>query len=201
MSRAGDRYDALYDALDGLSGPGRTLNYLEIGTHSGFRAAALCRYWIDRTGGHVNYVGFDLFEEADPVRHAHEYLKSTAAPPLAEVSRRLHLPGVVAALVRGDTRVTFPAAVPPGFVPDLVFVDGGHSLETVARDWEGVRAVAGPGTVVVLDDYFENRPDLGCKRLVDGLADPEWLVTPSARVDVVPTSGLVIRTVTARRRG
>jgi hypothetical protein len=50
---------------------------------------------------------------------------------------------------------------------DLIFIDGGHRLETVWSDWLGVQPLLDENTLVRFDDYW-NREQAGCKTLVDG---------------------------------
>lgn len=201
---AGGRYGLLYELLAARAGPGRGAVYLEVGTFDGRRAADLCGWWKRLTGGgRFVYYGFDLFEFLTPERAAAELSKSRLPPPAAAVRRTLAACGAEATLVVGDTRQTLPAfADGPGrgLEPDLVFVDGGHSPETVASDWRAVSRLVGPGTVVVFDDYYDNKPGWGCRDLVDALAaDPAWLVDRGRPPDRVPGSGLVVRAVAVCR--
>lgn len=200
MTRPTDRYAALYDVLDAWAAAGKPhVEFMEIGTHNGTRAAALCRYWREATGRTFSYTGFDLFEDADPEAHAHEFLKSTPAGAEADAARRLAEAGaLIVSTVKGDTRVTLPKFIRKAFeteyAPDLVFVDGGHSRQTVASDWACVSGLVRPWTAVLFDDYFANRPGCGCKDLVDDLADEgTYRVELLDPEDTVPGTGLRIR--------
>jgi hypothetical protein len=97
-------------------------------------------------------------------------------------------------LHKGNTRETlaFAAKVLPEM--SLIYVDGGHSLETIASDWEHVRQLMMHGTQVIFDDYYENRTDYGCKTLIDGLAAQKvYKVQLLDPVDVIEQNGLEIR--------
>jgi hypothetical protein len=53
---------------------------------------------------------------------------------------------------------------------DLIYIDGGHSVETVMADWQTARKLMmGDNTAVVFDDYFPEMPFVGCKVVVDGI--------------------------------
>jgi predicted O-methyltransferase YrrM len=59
---------------------------------------------------------------------------------------------------------------------DFIFIDGGHSFETIQSDWDNVKHRMHDETVVVFDDYWTG-PALtdpvysqgGCQRLIDSL--------------------------------
>mgnify|MGYP001457844067 CR=1 FL=1 len=57
-----------------------------------------------------------------------------------------------------------------GGVKDLVFIDGGHSEETVASDWENVKHLLHEKSVVYFDDY----PNWGIGPVVDGIDSGLW---------------------------
>lgn len=203
---AHDRYANLVNAFDELRNSGaRNVSYLEVGTHSGQRTALLCRRWKERSlGGLFSYVGFDLFEEADVEKHAYEFLKSTAAPLMAIVDGMLRREGASVVLHKGDTRITLPAFVAARqarYIPDIIFIDGGHSIETTASDWAAVSQMMGPNTVVLFDDYFTNEKNLGCQRLVEKIRkDKRYKVKLLDPIDRIPGNGLHIRMAEVRLR-
>lgn len=143
---------------------------LEIGSWRGDRAAAM----LEASPECVRYVGFDLFEEMDPGTFEKEHMGSCFPATREAVEKRLRAvrPGVEIELVAGNTLETLPPYTAASEPFDFVYVDGGHSLETIASDWRAVRAVMDAGTVVVFDDYYLNDSSRGCKPLVDDL-DPE----------------------------
>lgn len=173
MSKQGSgRYALLYDAIDTvISSRQEHLCFLEIGTYDGNRAAELLLYWYEQTGGTSTYIGFDLFEDLTPQRSKAEMSKSRLPPSLREVENRLkRVPGSKVYLYKGDTRDTLANFAGNVKIPvDVIFMDGGHSLETVASDWSNVEKIAGDKTIVLLDDYYDNRDDFGVQRLVNEL--------------------------------
>lgn len=70
-------------------------------------------------------------------------------------------------LVKGNTRETLATFNEP---VDFVWLDGGHSVETVRSDWENVKRCLMPEAVVLLDDYYTgpqiDTTKFGCNELV-----------------------------------
>jgi hypothetical protein len=144
---------------------------LEVGVHRAERSTRFIAAAL-RGSGKCQYWGFDLFAELA----TSDKLRAEAMPgghPLsrADVEALLSGPGVELQLVAGDTRETLPQSVPTIGLVDVVFLDGGHSYETVRSDWRAVQQLLHPGSVVFLDDYIVGpaADALGCgvARLVD----------------------------------
>lgn len=134
---------------------------LEIGTWNGERAQQL----LQAAPG-AKYYGFDLFEDASAKTDAEE-MNVKPHSTLDEVKRRLL--GYRVHLTKGNTRNTLPEFHNP---VDFVWMDGGHSLETIASDFANVRRVAMPDAEIYLDDYYTGPIDtdkFGCNRLVADL--------------------------------
>jgi hypothetical protein len=193
MARPVDRYTNLFIALDEIRDRALLpeIRILEVGTYDGSRARQLLDYW----GSGTHYHGFDLFDALTPEMSAAEMSKSRLPPSRAAVRARLDRVGSSISLYQGNTRETLPSVVPTLGPMDLVFVDGGHSLDTIASDWSALQPAIAPGTVVLLDDYYENRDDFGCKRLVRGLDPARFRVTLLDPVDHYDHTGLDIRMV------
>lgn len=191
-----DRYVNLRWALDELFGRGlRSLRYLEVGTYDGRRAAQLLRHWNRMPGGPpAAYYGFDFFEDLTPEMSRAELSKSRPPPSLDAVRSMLRDTGAAVSLYKGNTRDTLPRIAPELPLMDLVFVDGGHSLETIASDWAALQPVIGEKTVVLLDDYYVGKDDFGCAALVGGLPI-DFRVRLLDPVDTYEHTGLSIRMV------
>lgn len=131
---------------------------LEVGAWDGGRAEQMLA-----AAPLARYYGFDLFEDATPDTDAAE-MNVKRHHSLAEVQRRL---GERATLVRGNTRQTLAAFTTP---VDFVWLDGGHSVETIESDWANVLRVLLPGAEVYFDDYYTGAIDttkFGCNRIVE----------------------------------
>jgi predicted O-methyltransferase YrrM len=178
---------------------------VEIGTWTGVHAEQMIRVAAARADVHaVRYVGFDLFEDLTEEQFRQEFSKRP--PSYDEVLQRLRATGAKIRLVRGNTRSTLPQSAGLLAEADFVFIDGGHSIDTIASDFNAVIGAVRPGTPVVLDDYYlEPGPELvglGCQSLIDALDRTQYDVTFLGPVDVIQReSGLLkIRMVLVQRR-
>jgi predicted O-methyltransferase YrrM len=134
---------------------------LEIGTWNGERALQL----LQAAPG-AKYYGFDLFEDATDETDAVE-MNVKRHFTQAEVQGRLR--GFRAQLFKGNTRTTLAEFDHP---VDFVWMDGGHSVETIASDWTHVCRLTLPEASIYLDDYYTGPIDVekfGCNQLVAGL--------------------------------
>lgn len=164
------RYRHLAETID----QHRCRRILEIGTWNGWHAEdmirAAAKHW---PADQVEYYGFDMFEDIDDAKIAAEISKR---PPSQEtVERRLRDTGARIQLVKGDTTVTLPEVAAQLPKMDLIFIDGGHSYETVSSDWEHCRRLMHEGTVVLLDDFW-GQEDAGTDRVVRDIDRTRYLV-------------------------
>lgn len=151
------RYNCLLDLIDEL----KPQSILEIGTWTAVHACELIRR-AQQHRDQVLYVGFDLFKTAP----AYE-LSKPAPLHRPEILARLKETGARIVLIEGDTRESLArASLSP---VDLIYIDGGHSLQTVRNDWKQTQRFAHRETVWVLDDYYPDRLDCGCRSVVDSL--------------------------------
>ena len=159
-----------YRQLIDIARQKRPRRVLEIGTWNGRRAIDI----NSAVPGGIEYVGFDLFEFANDKTDAEE---KNVKPHhgVNGVLQRLMAGGVnVEGLHVGNTRDSLPKYVetnPEKF--DLIFIDGGHSVETIASDLDACLQLIAPGGVMVLDDWYEGG-DIdtnlwGCNRAVKAL--------------------------------
>jgi len=149
---------------------------MEIGTWTGDRALTMIklakRY---HSAGEIDYYGFDLFGQMTTEKFTEE--KSKWPPTQREAEEKLRTTGAGIHLFQGDTMQVLPDLA--GKLPkmDFIFIDGGHSLETVANDWYWASQLMHDKTVVVFDDYWASRTDAGCKMTVDGIDRRAYRVT------------------------
>lgn len=179
-----------YDAMIAEAAERRPKRIMEIGTCKGERAERLIR----AAGEGVEYFGFDLFD------HPPDYeLTPRALPnPMPKVQKRLDATGAAVRLFRGDTRETLIGIADRLPAMDLIFIDGGHSAETIASDWRNVRALVGLQTVVFFDDYW-NYKEGGCNAVIAELqSDPGFRVEVLEPADEFPRPYGVLRTQLVR---
>lgn len=159
------RYKQLLNELDKTE----ARKIMEIGTWSGERA----RQMIEISKKHhdkkdVFYYGLDLFEDLTDEKFEKEISKRP--PSKQEVQLKLEQTGANINLIQGDT-TTLPEEVWSSLPKmDFVFIDGGHSLETVENDWRKIQKLMHENTVVIFDDYWPDRLDAGAKVTVDHIS-------------------------------
>jgi predicted O-methyltransferase YrrM len=173
------RYNALYAIADEI----RPHRIMEIGTWIGERAERMIqtaqKYYPPQE---IEYYGFDLFETMEAKKFAVEMSKQP--PSQEEVEERLSKTGVRVHLYKGDTIEILPRVTEKLPNMDLIFIDGGHSIETIANDWKYASRLMGPQTVVVFDDYWPDRLDAGAKPIVDAIDREHYDVRLLPTVDV-----------------
>jgi predicted O-methyltransferase YrrM len=141
---------------------------IEVGTHSGARAVMMCRRAM-LFHPEVHYTGYDLFEEATPESNSVE-MNGKGAGSMAVARQKLEglreaNPAFAYRLVKGNTRDTLHGRQ---IMADFVFIDGGHSLQTIRGDYEALKG----SKVIVFDDYYLSGPDTskyGCNEVIKGL--------------------------------
>ena len=179
----------------------RCRSLVEIGTWNGMHAEQMIRVAAARWGvGAVSYTGFDLFEDLTEEQFRQEYSKRP--PSYQEVLTRLEQTGARITLHRGNTRQTLPRAGDTLRRADLVFIDGGHSIETITADWHAVQRAMSPGTTVLFDDYYPDpSPELaglGCQTIVDSLDQACYSVEVLQPTDEFPQPWGMLRVQIAR---
>ncbi len=168
------RYRHLYDEIERL----RPRRILEVGTNDGMNAVEMVRRAKRRGARDIEYFGFDLFEALDRAELRREFSIRTRSRD--EVASHLRKHGVKRAeLVAGDTRKTLPEAARTLAPMDFIFIDGGHSYETVLSDWTSVEPLVSETTSVFFDDY----PNFGIGPVVDEIDREKWDVTIFPTVD------------------
>ncbi len=156
-----------YKQIDKLVAFCRPRTIAEIGTHNGTRAHQICAEAL-KLHDKVHYVGYDLFDDATAETDAREMNGKGAgsyelAHEVLTSLARAHQ-GFSFELVKGDTRKTLHGT---DLRVDFVFIDGGHSVETIRGDYEAVKA----SRVIVFDDYYSHADTakFGCNQIVAGV--------------------------------
>jgi len=183
---------------------------VEIGVWNGKRAQELSTAAFERNNS-VQYHGFDLFELLTDVDLRDELSKRP--PTKAQVEQDLREFQAKAAttflpwkrrafefqLYQGYTRESLANFVEenPKFEADVVFIDGGHSVETIENDWHYCSRMLSRDGTLFLDDFYDNRELIdrfGCTQLVKRLQETaEWEVTVLPVKDVInPIGGIQI---------
>ena len=172
--KRGQHYRPLFDWLK----THECRNIMEIGTHNGNNAVMMIKEAarIVPVEG-IHYWGFDLFEDLTEEAHDREFsYPSPGRVHDIEANIRAQV-GATITLTKGDTKETLKDAQGP--LMDLIYIDGGHSIETIRSDWANVQKFVDSHTVIFLDDYFPDKDDLGCKFLLREMK--------GYKVEVLPT--------------
>jgi methyltransferase family protein len=157
------RYNQLLPLID----EAKPQTIVEIGTHLGIRAVQMCLQALHHHE-RVHYIGYDLFEDATDENHRIEMNGKGRAYMEAPIARLEaiagNLPQFSYTLIKGNTRETLHGDTVKA---DFVFIDGGHSVETIRGDYEAVKG----SKVVVFDDYYTgvDTEKFGCNRIVADL--------------------------------
>ncbi|PIR41636.1 MAG: hypothetical protein COV31_00145 [Candidatus Yanofskybacteria bacterium CG10_big_fil_rev_8_21_14_0_10_46_23] len=155
---------------------------MEIGTWTGDRALTMIklakRHHSDEE---IEYYGFDLFGQMTTERFSEEISKWP--PTQKEAYDKLSATGADVHLFQGDTMKVLPDMISKLPKMDLIFIDGGHSLETITNDWHWASELMHDKTVVIFDDYWPDRTDAGCKVTVDGIDQKMYRVSILPLVD------------------
>lgn len=139
---------------------------MEIGLWDGEHALKMIKEAKRIHGQDVEYYGFDLFEEMNDNVCKNEVAKHPLS--LSNIKVKLEATGCKVYLFKGFTNKTLPENVNQLPKMDFIFIDGGHSLETIENDWKYSQQLMSNNTIVVFDDYW-NRDDLGCKKVIENI--------------------------------
>lgn len=165
-----------YDQLHELVRQRQPKRIVEIGTWNGERALAFHQLAPD-----AEYIGFDLFEEASAdTDKIEKNVKKHYT--LDEVTQKLRDAKMQFALIKGDTRKTCEHYIKTyqKNSADFIYIDGGHSVETIKSDLDFARIAIKAGCPIVLDDYYTEMSEAelakyGCQAV---LKDIEHSVLP-----------------------
>ena len=146
----------------------------EFGTWYGFTAARMVKQAL-KYRDDVHYFGIDLFqwmtpEEAEWQNHTKknatfaktlEYLDQEIGPSRHSVTMGPSKQMAVSYKYKLMEKVFGIKTV------DFIFIDGGHAVETILTDWFIAESMMNENTVVIFDDYYEGRDDVGAAAVID----------------------------------
>ena len=140
---------------------------IEIGVYRGTRSLEM----IDCAkifNADICYFGFDLFDDFENSILNKEASKKPLS--IKEIKRKLGKHNNIN-LIKGRTDVTLKSFLKHNKMSfDLIFIDGGHSIQTIANDWKYSERLIALNGVIVLDDYYLNNNKIikkyGCNFLL-----------------------------------
>jgi len=161
------RYRHLFLAIEA----NKARRIMEIGTWNGKRALQMIKTAQKfHSAQEIEYYGFDLFEQMTSKVFSEELSKQP--PKQEEVKKLLTDSGAQIKLFQGFTKDTLPRLLSELPKMDFIFIDGGHAIETIQNDWDCASQLMHDQAIVIFDDYYEDRDDIGCKPVVEKI-DPE----------------------------
>ncbi len=160
----------------------RPSTIMEIGVWNGLRGREMIQRAQKHSSKPIKYFGLDLFEEMSESLLVEELSK--IPPTKKKVEERLVKAGAEVTLFAGNTLEVLPRVVSDLPQMDFVFIDGGHAVETIKNDWECVAKCMHKDTVVLFDDYYPDREDVGAKSVVDAIDREKYVVSVLPEQDV-----------------
>jgi len=162
--------------------------FLEIGTYDGNNAFKMIKTaqknWPK---DQIEYYGFDLFEDFMMIDKDKEFFQEKNLMFSSKyIQNFLSKMGANIFLYKGYTKDTLPLFLREiknkKKIFDLIFIDGGHSIETIENDWNYVKKLMDNNTIVLFDDYYitkekENIAGVGCNSIIHGLNQNKYEIT------------------------
>jgi len=188
-----NRYSNLFIEIDAL----KPVTIAEIGTWNAIHASKMITT-ARKHNPNIKYYGFDLFEDmTDKVKAKEIHAKKNVTKSMAET--KLKSINADYELICGNTMDTLPEFVTrmksADLTLDFVFIDGGHSLETIKSDWYWISQLMNAKSVIILDDYYVGDMSKGCCHLISNL--DHYTVELLDPVDKLPNLHIRLVKVTA----
>jgi hypothetical protein len=153
----------------------KPITILEIGIYRGDRSLEMIKI-AKIFNKKVNYYGFDLFQDFYNDTNILKRELSKNPHYYESIKKKLNKYAKIF-LFKGYTNKTLPKFIKnySGLKIDFVFIDGGHSIKTIANDWYYVKKMMHKNTVVIFDDYYFNNnkfiKKFGCNKTVNQLTN------------------------------
>jgi hypothetical protein len=188
-----------YSQLQTLVALVKPRTIIEIGTHRGNSAVAMCLEAVKHRSK-VHYIGFDVFGTKDEDFHRRAFNGKGAFSKQFVHDRlgsiRSQFSSFTFELVEGETSSTLHHR---SIRADFALIDGDHRVEVINSDY----AAVAKSSVIVFDDFYDPSSrqghelilKFGCNQLVAAMKD----VTILPLVDSFPSTGPIRMAVKVRR--
>ncbi|MEI6609788.1 MAG: class I SAM-dependent methyltransferase, partial [Deltaproteobacteria bacterium] len=144
---------------------------LEIGVFRGETAKLMLQCSKNRN---IEYHGIDLFEDGNSELAEKEM--SLVADPMDVVLKKLKKHSEFVFLYKGYSTDVFLRIRDTDLRFDFIFIDGGHSYNTIRSDFENYSQLLSPDGIIFIDDYTKESllPDV--KKFIDDelLSNRQW---------------------------
>jgi len=122
----------------------------------------------------------------DRLRNEEFSFRTDKVPTMDEVARRLNRETKANIyLVKGNTRQTLEPAIEDLPQMDLIYIDGGHTIETTRNDWRQAAKLMKADTVVYFDDCCDEMPFIGSS-FIKGELDGIYQCEVQPETDIYP---------------
>ena len=161
------RYRHIYWIIINL----RPKSILEVGVYKGKRSNEMINLTKDFTKS-LSYYGFDLFEKIQMSKINLELSKQPLSRTQLQKKLLNKFKDVKINLIQGDTKKTLKNFSKKKKKIDFVFIDGGHSIQTIQSDWNNVKNFISEKSVVIFDDYYDDKniiKKFGCNKIIEKL--------------------------------
>lgn len=152
----------------------KPINICEIGIYTGERSYEIIKLSSKLNNRKINFTGFDMFEDISDKKIEEEFSKKPLDMKSIE-QNLINLPNLNSLkLIKGDTNKILPDYY-KNFHNyfDFIFIDGGHSIETISNDFNFSLKMIKKNGYIILDDYYHNNKNLvkyaGCNKLINNL--------------------------------
>ena len=165
----------LFDVMKEIIGAAKCEFIGEIGTHKGGTAKQFIALFAPRVN-ELTYYGYDVFDADNVDKDLHKKERNGKAPANMRVAERTlnqtkrTYKNLEYKLFKGYTTDTLE---PTAF--DFVYIDGGHSYDTVKHDYEKVK----DSKIIVFDDVKITGVNKFVKELTEQGINVELVRTPS----------------------
>jgi len=142
----------------------RPKSIMEIGVYKGQRSIEMILA-AKIFNKDISYYGFDLF------KNINENIKNKELSKFPYTKRKIQQRLKKYAKVKlfeGYTKDTLDKIHNKKI--DLIFIDGGHSIQTINNDWEKSKKFHKKNTIIIFDDYYVNDKKIiknfGCNKII-----------------------------------
>lgn len=169
----------LFEVMKEIIGDAKCSFIGEIGTHRGGTAKQLIQHFSHNVE-QIKYEGYDVFDADNPDKNMHKRERNGKAPVNLYVAARTldkckkKYKNLEYTLHKGYTTDTLVSPV----VFDFVWIDGGHSYETVKHDYSMVK----DSKLIIFDDFKIKGVNTFIKELIAEGVDVEIVRTESKHI-------------------
>lgn len=164
----------------------RPKTILEIGVFNGVRSKQLieCAKIFNRK---IIFYGFDLFDIMIGDKNLKKYEASKFPLTKKNIKQKLLKINDKNFLFQGFSKTTLKKFLRKKKKIDFIFIDGGHSVDTIRSDWKYVKQMMDDKSIVIFDDYYygiKNKiKEIGCNVVINKIDRKKFAVKKLPFID------------------